>query len=110
MSEEKGPKRARASFGEALPLALLCLALSPAALAQIVLDSAAQGDNAVWANSTTIQGTTATIDAAAWCNGDCTNVDFCQILNQALLDIQDHGLVFPQGGVVDVAGPPLRSL
>ncbi len=62
------------------------------------INSAPQGDNAIWQNSTTISGSQAFIDASAWCNGNCQGLDFCVMVNNAL------GSLPPQGGVVDARG------
>jgi len=67
------------------------------ALAQTI-NAAPQGDNAIWHSSTTISGSQAFIDASAWCNGDCQGVDFCTMVNEALVTLPT------QGGVVDARG------
>jgi hypothetical protein len=75
-----------------------------------------QGYNAVWGTKspscTTLEvvGSDAFIDASAWCGGDCSQQDFCTMVNFALLQLQS---VSPAGGVVDARGvvtttPPLK--
>jgi hypothetical protein len=91
---EERLKGSSAFFAATSMLTFLFLVLPTSAAAQ------SQGENAVWANSTTITGTTAAIDAAAWCNnGDCTHVDFCQMVNFAITQALPA-----TGGVIDARG------
>lgn len=77
-----------------------------------------QGYDAVWGtkppNCTTLEvvGSSAFIDASAWCGGDCSHQDFCTMVNFALVQLQS---VSPSGGVVDARGvvtvnPPLQCV
>jgi hypothetical protein len=63
------------------------------------IDNPPMGDNAVWLNTTTIQGTPAFIDASAWCGGICDHQDPCDVVHQAL-----KALPSSTGGVVDARG------
>ena len=94
INAEERQKRNWATFAATLALAFLFFTLPIGARAQ------AKGDNVVWANSTVKTGTTAAIDAAAWCNnGDCTSVDFCTMVNDAITQGLPSG-----GGVIDARG------
>jgi hypothetical protein len=53
------------------------------ATAQTV-NNAPEGDNAVWLNSSSISGSSAFIDASAWCGGSCDGADLCFVVNKAL--------------------------
>jgi hypothetical protein len=103
-------------FGPILSLfALLYLASPFVGHAQTICPST-QGYDAVWGtkppNCTTLEvvGSPAFIDASAWCGGDCSQVDFCIMVHDALVQLQS---VSPSGGVVDARGvvttqPPLQ--
>lgn len=65
------------------------------------------GDNAVWASGTSIQGSGAFVDAAAFCgslgSSSCSgpNFDFCAVLKTALSNLT---MLSPPGGIVDARG------
>ncbi|MGA8491568.1 MAG: hypothetical protein WB711_14170 [Terriglobales bacterium] len=71
------------------------------------LVQAQQGDNAVWASRTSIQGSGALVDVAAFCgsggSSNCsgTSFDFCAALNTALTNLTT---LSPAGGVADARG------
>src|SRR5437868_5092094 len=92
---------------------VLGLALCGACADHLLLDPRL---HAVWGtkapNCTTLEvvGSPAFIDASAWCGGDCSQVDLCLMVHDALLQLQT---LFPQGGVVDARGvttitPPMH--
>jgi len=81
-------------------LVLVILALMPCAV------RAQQGDNAVWASGTSIQGSGAFVDAAAFCGSSGSSncggsTDFCTVLSSALASLMS---LSPPGGVVDARG------
>ena len=91
-------------------LAFLFSALVCAQAQTIIINPAPQGDNGVWLDSTHIKGTSAFLDATAWCPGDpanCNQVDFCQVVNSAFAGLPPSGGVLDARGVVKSDGSPI---
>jgi hypothetical protein len=86
-------------------LALGAWSLLSPTFASAQICASTKGYNAVWGTCPQNQqlevvGTPAFIDASAWCNGDCNGVDFCKVVNQAILaNATAAGLVVDGRGV-----------
>jgi len=70
--------------------------------AQAQICTSGEGNNAVYGpcnGQTGVVGSTALIDASAWCNGNCQGADICQIIGDAIARLPSN-----IGGVVDARG------
>jgi hypothetical protein len=86
----------KCSFFSATVILLALYSVGPETAHAQTINSAEQGDNAVWLNSTHIAGSSAFIDASAF----TTATDICAKIAAALTTTAS----FPAGGVIDARG------
>ena len=91
----------------ALLLVLHCFGRPTVVQAQTQICSSNEGYNAVYGNcngQTGVVGSTALIDASAWCNGDCSQGDICKFIADAIAVLPSN-----VGGTVDARGVAYRG-
>jgi hypothetical protein len=87
------------SFFELLVLLLAVLLMS----SPLVSVAQSQGNNAVWASSTSLAGSPAFIDASTFYTGS-TGPDICQVINGILNSATGYGTYPATGAVIDARG------